>query len=122
MTAEDLQQLRPKGFRAVEGMPGRPHILRLRVPEGVSTSVARRLARSTAKQGTVDLDHFYYPDDHTKSKAACTGGDCTLASLVGFNGLTSRRCVKSPMIGMIDTAIDLQDEPARSADRRGHPA
>jgi hypothetical protein len=115
MTAEDLQQLRRKGFRAVERMPGRPHIVRLRVPDGVSTTLARRLARSTAKRGKIDLDHFYYPDGHTSPKAACKDGGCAMASLVGFDDLTSRRCVKSPTIGIIDTAIDLQNEALRGA-------
>jgi hypothetical protein len=115
LTADDLQQLRRKGFQAMEGVPGRPHIVRLRVPDGVSTTVARRLARSAAKRGTVDLDHFYYPDGHASSKVSCADGDCATARLVGFGDLPSRRCVKSPTIGMVDTAIDLQDETLRGA-------
>jgi subtilisin family serine protease len=81
----------------------------------VSTKLARRLARSTAKRGMVDLDHFYYPDGYISSQPACKDGNCATASLVGFTDLTSRHCGKSPTIGMIDTAINLQDEALRGA-------
>ena len=91
-------------------------VIRLRVPKGVAAERARHLVRTLASNATVDLDHFYYPDGDDRTEPICTEGSCETASLVGLSDPGRLQCGETPTIGMIDTAVDLQNEWLRTAD------
>jgi subtilisin family serine protease len=68
---------------------------------------ARRVARMIDVTATTDFDHFYYTDADPLS---CSGPECRAASLVGWHPAAAEQCGAIPVIGIIDTGIDLEHE------------
>src|SRR6185312_5297730 len=58
LSAADLERLGKMGFRPA-ARPGTRGVVRLRVPRGMSSLQARRLAVRVTGQPTIDLDHYY---------------------------------------------------------------
>ena len=85
-------------------------MVRLDIPRGMSLDQARRAVSVVDASATADLDHYYYTDE---GPDICAGGDCTVASLVGWSPAASRACEAAPEIGLIDTAVDVQHEALR---------
>ncbi|MET0531140.1 MAG: S8 family serine peptidase [Microvirga sp.] len=79
-------------------------VVRLGLPRGMSLAQAQRAVRVVDVAATTDLDHFYYTDEGP----ACTGPGCEAAALVGWNPPAADQCGVIPVIGLIDTGIDLE--------------
>jgi subtilisin family serine protease len=82
-------------------------VVRLRVPGGVSLTQARQTVRLVDARAAVDFDHFYYLDEGAR---ACTGAECPAAALVNWSASDVAQCGPTPLIGLIDTGIDLEHQ------------
>jgi hypothetical protein len=105
----DLARLSARGIRVAERTTGRlaPRIVRLRLPAGMTTARAKRLVARIDRRATADFDHFYYTD---AGPPDCTGPGCRAATLIGWQASEPARCGPPPVIGMIDTGVDLAHE------------
>jgi hypothetical protein len=111
LTGSDLARLAAQGFRSAGRTSGSlASVVRLDIPRGMSLDEARRAVSVVDASATADLDHYYYTDD---GPDICVGGDCTVASLVGWSPAASRTCEVAPEIGLIDTAVDVNHEALR---------
>jgi phosphoheptose isomerase len=102
-------KLTARGFRIESQTRGSiaPQVLRLRVPGGVSVAQARQTVHQVDARASADFDHFYYPDG---SMIPCTGPDCMATSLIGWAASDASHCGPIPVIGLIDTGINLEHE------------
>jgi len=111
----DLARLTAQGFRIQARTLGRtaPQVVRLQVPRGVSAAKARQRVRLVAAQATVDFDQFYYLDGH---QPGCAEAECKppsvvdWTSLVKWSGSNASQCSLAPLIGIIDTGINLEND------------
>ncbi|NBJ13599.1 S8 family serine peptidase [Microvirga arsenatis] len=118
LSQADLAQLIAQGFRIETQTQGsiEPQVIRLRVPAGVSVAQARQRVRLVYAQASVDFDQFYYLDE---SIPACTSAECqstplvNWASLVKWSGSNTKQCGPAPLIGMIDTGINVEHDALR---------
>jgi hypothetical protein len=109
----DLARLTAQGFRIETRTQGSiaPQVIRLQVPSGISVAQARQRVRLLDAQASVDFDQFYYLDEGTP---ACTGAECqspslvNWASLVRWSGSNASQCGPAPLIGVIDTGINVE--------------
>ena len=83
-----------------------PKVATLKAPDGVSLSRARQMLRQAAPRAAIDLDHYYYPDG---APPDCEGQACATFSLVGWDSDRLGQCGPLPLIGMVDTAIDVEN-------------
>jgi hypothetical protein len=113
LSQADLARLTAQGFRIetrTQGSLTAP-VVRLQVPAGVSVAQARQRVRLVDAQASVDFDQFYYLDEGTP---ACTGAACQStpladwASLVKWSGSNASQCGPAPLIGVIDTGINVE--------------
>ncbi|HEV2566944.1 MAG TPA: S8 family serine peptidase [Microvirga sp.] len=113
LSQEDLDRLTAEGFRVEARTRGSiaPQVIRLQVPAGLSVARARELVRLADARALVDFDQFYYLDEH---HAACTGAECQVpspvnwASLVNWSDADTPRCGPAPLIGLIDTGVNVE--------------
>lgn len=113
LSPKDLATLTARGFRIEARTQGgvAPEVVRLRVPGGLSVAQARQRVRLVDAQAAVDFDQFYYLDD---APPACTGGACQVplqidwASLVDWPEAQTSPCGPIPLIGMIDTGVNVE--------------
>ncbi|MBM1172665.1 S8 family serine peptidase [Microvirga arabica] len=111
----DLARLTAQGFRIETRTKGSiaPQAIRLQVPSGQSVAQARQRVRLIDAQAAVDFDQFYYLDEST---SACVGIECQppspvdWASLVKWSGSNPLQCAPSPLIGVIDTGINVDHD------------
>ena len=99
-----LNRLAGLGFPIVartRGLLGSP-VYALSVPPGMASEEARRIIGSSAAGTLVERDAIYRPagDD------ACAGASCATFAMINWRSGT--RCTLAPVIGMIDTAVDLR--------------
>jgi hypothetical protein len=115
LSQEDLARLTTQGFRIETRTQGSiaPQVIRLQVPSGVSVAQARQRVRLVDAQAAVDFDQFYYLDEQ---QTACTGAECqspsvvNWASFVKWSGSNASRCGPAPLIGVIDTGINVEHD------------
>jgi hypothetical protein len=118
LSQADLARLTAQGFRIETRTQGSiaPEVIRLQVPSGVSVAQARQRVRLVDAQASVDFDQFYYLDE---SVPACMGTECqssslvNWASLVDWSGSNASQCGPVPLIGVIDTGINVEHDALR---------
>jgi hypothetical protein len=109
LSREALTRLTAQGFHIetqTQGSIG-PQIVRLRVPQGTSPTHARQRVRLLDARASTDFDHFYYLDE---GAVACVRAECQAASLVNWSSSAVAQCGPTPLIGLIDTGINLEHE------------
>jgi hypothetical protein len=109
LSREALTRLTAQGFHIETQTQGSiaPQIVRLRVPPGNSLTQARQRVRLLDARASTDFDHFYYLD---VDAVACARAECQAASLVNWSSSHVAQCGPTPLIGLIDTGINLEHE------------
>ena len=109
LSRDDLTKLTAQGFHVETRTQGRitPQVVRLRIPQGASLTQARQKVRLVDAQASADFDHYYYLDE---GAGTCTGPECSAIALVNWSMSDASRCGPKPLIGMIDTGINLEHE------------
>ncbi|WP_157934521.1 S8 family serine peptidase [Microvirga ossetica] len=109
LSREDLVRLTAQGFRIEAQTPGRmaAQIVRLRIPQGTSLTQARQAVQMVDARATTDFDHFYYLDE---GLGTCTGAECLAIALVSWSASRATQCGPTPLIGLIDTGLDLDHD------------
>ena len=109
LSRDDLTKLTAQGFHIETQTQGRitPQVVRLRVPQGSTLTQARQNIRLVDARASADFDHYYYLDE---GAGACTGPECSAIALVNWSMSDASRCGPEPLIGLIDTGIDLEHE------------
>ncbi|GEO18392.1 S8 family serine peptidase [Microvirga aerophila] len=109
LSRADLTRLTAQGFRIETQTQGRiaPQVVRLRVPQGASLAQAQQTIRLVDAQASADFDHFYYLDE---GAGPCTGPECTATALVNWSASNVAQCGPTPLIGLIDTGINLNHD------------
>lgn len=109
----DISTLASDGYTVLDRQTlasGARIIVRLRVPRGTSLEAARvRLAALNA-QAEVDFNHYYRPQQEA---TACAGRNCAFLELVAWPRVVGNSCANLPLIGMIDTGINLEHPALR---------
>ncbi|MGF9763109.1 S8 family serine peptidase [Microvirga sp. 0TCS3.31] len=109
LSREALIRLTAQGFHIETQTQGSlaPQIVRLRVPPGTSLTQARQRVRLLDARASTDFDHFYYLDE---GAVACVRAECQAASLVNWSSTHVAQCGPTPLIGLIDTGINVEHE------------
>ncbi len=109
LSRNDLARLTAQGFQMETQTPGRiaAQIVRLRVPQGTSPIQAQQAVQAIDAQATTDFDHFYYLDE---GLGTCTGAECQATALVSWSAARATQCGPTPLIGVIDTGINLDHD------------
>ena len=109
LSRDDLARLTAQGFQIEAQTPGRmaSQIVRLRVPQGTSLTQARQAVQLVDARATTDFDHFYYLDE---GLGTCTGAECLATALVSWSASRATQCGPTPLIGLIDTSINLDHD------------
>ena len=109
LSRDDLARLTAQGFQIEAQTPGRmaSQIVRLRVPQGTSLTQARQAVQMVDARATTDFDHFYYLDE---GMGTCTGAECLATALVSWSASRATQCGPTPLIGLIDTGINLDHD------------
>jgi hypothetical protein len=109
LSRDALARLTAQGFQIETQTAGlmTAQIVRLRVPQGTSLLQARQAVQAVDARATTDFDHFYYLDEHL---GTCTGAECQATSLVSWSAARATQCGPTPLIGVIDTAINLDHD------------
>ncbi|WP_201839259.1 S8 family serine peptidase [Microvirga zambiensis] len=112
LSRDDLTKLTAQGFHVETQTQGRvaPQVIRLRVPQGASLTQARQTIRMVDARASADFDHYYYLDGGAET---CTGPECKATSLVSWSVSDAARCGPTPLIGLIDTGINLEHDALR---------
>jgi len=110
LSERDLLRLVRRGFRIGEQTEGKlgARIVRLFVPKGMSVTTARRIVSALDRAAAVELDDYYYTDGF---ESACTAPQCAAPQMIGWTEAAAEACGTVPVIGLIDTRIDV-DQPA----------
>lgn len=109
LSEQDLAKLSATGLRVTSQTRGTiaPQVARLSLPRGMSLARAQRAVRAVNRKASADADTYYYTDG---GAAACTDPGCEASILVGWTPPTAEMCGMPPLIGLIDTGIDLEHE------------
>ena len=109
LSRDDLTKLTAQGFHVETQTQGRitPQVVRLRIPQGASLTQARQNIRLVDARASADFDHYYYLDE---GAGTCTGPECSAIALVNWSMSDASRCGPTPLIGLIDTGINLEHE------------
>jgi hypothetical protein len=109
LSREDLSKLTAQGFQIETQTQGSmvSQVVRLRVPQGTSLSQARQAVQLVNAQASSDFDHFYYLDE---GLGTCTGAECQATSLVKWSASEAMQCGPTPLIGLIDTGVNVEHE------------
>jgi subtilisin family serine protease len=110
LSKRDLLQLVGRGFRIGEQTEGKlgARVVRLVLPKGMSVTTARRIVSALDRAASVEPDDYYYTDGF---EPACTAPQCLAPQMIGWTEIAGEACGTVPVIGMIDTRIDI-DQPA----------
>ncbi|WP_201863397.1 S8 family serine peptidase [Microvirga soli] len=109
LSRDALARLTAQGFQIETQTAGRmtAQIVRLRAPQGTSPIQARQAIQLVDAGATTDFDHFYYLDEHL---GTCTGAECQATALVSWSAARATQCGPTPLIGVIDTGINLDND------------
>ena len=112
LSQQELAKLAASGLRVTSRTRGvvAPPIVRLSVPAGMSLASAQRTVRRVNARASADADTFYYTDGADKG---CGAPGCEASRLVGWTPAVADTCSAPPLIGLIDTGIDLEHEALR---------
>jgi subtilisin family serine protease len=114
LSREDLTKLTAQGFQIETRTQGRvaPPVVRLRVPQGASVSQAQRMVRLVDARASTGFDDYYYLDDgyFDDDLGACTDAECRATALVNWSAKEAVQCGPTPLIGLIDTGINLEHD------------
>ncbi|MXQ10421.1 S8 family serine peptidase [Microvirga makkahensis] len=105
----DLARLAALGLQVTSRTGGRiaPRVVRLRLPKGMSVVEARRTVQRLNRRASADMDSYYYTDGETSE---CGDPGCKASVIVGWTPPVIDSCGEPPLIGLIDTGIDLDHE------------
>jgi subtilisin family serine protease len=112
LTTADIVQLRVAGFgvdAVTRGVLFDP-VFELTLPRDISLAEARQVIQTVEERAVVDLNHYYYPDE---GPPACTGPACEAPQLIGWSAPAFEGCGALPLIGLIDTGIDVRNPALR---------
>lgn len=106
-----LQRLGTRGFtvQARQSLAlSASAIIKLGVPGGMTLEDARRQVTDLAPGATVDLNHYFTPNEGAASPAPCADGGCALVrGAIGWpTPEAGAACAAAGPIGLIDTAIN----------------
>ncbi|GGE54929.1 protease [Agaricicola taiwanensis] len=107
LTPANLAELKASGFRVKAGASA-SDVVTLEVPRGVSLADARLAVGRVNASAASDFNHFYYTDGGPNP--GCTEGQCAPQQMIGWTAPDVAACGPLPTIGMVDTAIDLENE------------
>jgi hypothetical protein len=109
LSRDALARLTAQGFQIESQTRGSivSQIVRLRVPQGTSLLQARQAVQLVDARAATDFDHFYYLDE---GLGACTGAECQATALVSWSAARATQCGPTPLIGVIDTGINLDHD------------
>lgn len=114
LSRDDLTKLTAQGFQIETRTQGRiaAPVVRLRVPQGASLTQARQMVRLVDARASAGFDDFYYLDDGylDDGRGACAGAECRATALVNWSASEAMQCGPTPLIGLIDTGINLEHE------------
>lgn len=112
LSDQDLAKLGTSGLRVTSQTRGlvTPRIVRLSVPPGMSLVEARRAVERINRKAPADLDTYYYTDE---GEPGCADPGCGASTLVGWTPPAVDACGPPPLIGLIDTGIDLDHDALR---------
>ena len=107
LTDSDIARLLAEGYEVLNQATlgsSRETIHRLRIPARLTLQQARSDVANAAAQASVDLNHYYRPNEG----AGCTAKQCLARQMIGWApaGTEARSCSSGIRIGMIDTAIN----------------
>lgn len=110
LSAGDMEALVRRGYRVLDetslaALPG-TKMKRLRVPQGISIEEARAEVVSLESTTAADLNHYYRP----QVESDCTSAECEAYPLIGWNFRSNALCSRQPVIGMVDTAVNLKHD------------
>ncbi|WP_134496646.1 S8 family serine peptidase [Microvirga pakistanensis] len=109
LSEQDLAKLAATGLRVTSQTRGvvAPQVFRLSVPPGMSLADARSAVQRMSRTASADLDTYYYTDE---GAPGCTDPGCEASVLVGWTPPAADACGAQPLIGLIDTGIDLEHD------------
>lgn len=109
LSQQELATLAASGLKVTSQTRGAvaPRIVRLNVPPGMSLIAARRAVRGVNARASAAADSYYYTDG---GEAGCDAPGCDMSQLVGWTPAVAETCQAPPLIGLIDTGIDLEHE------------
>lgn len=109
LSQQDLGRLAALGLQVTSQTRGliAPRIVRLSVPAGMSLTEAERVVQSVNVGASADADSYYYTDG---GELGCDTPGCEASMLVGWTPVEADTCEAPPLIGLIDTGIDLEHE------------
>ncbi|WP_445500388.1 S8 family serine peptidase [Microvirga sp. G4-2] len=90
-----------------------PRVVRLSVPAGMSIVEAERAVQRINSKASADADSYYYTDGGENTaggEAGCAAPGCEASTLVGWEPVAVDTCEALPLIGLVDTGIDLEHE------------
>ena len=105
LTDPNIETLEKEGYKVIErrflGSTLRP-LARLRMPRGTGLEDARRRIAQLSADVIVDSNHFY-----RLQEGRCEGRNCLSLGIVKWPQGRGSRCSSLPLIGMIDTAVNI---------------
>jgi len=109
LSETDLARLAASGLQVTSQTGGMiaPRVVRLSLPKGMSVTEARRTVQRLSRRASADMDSYYYTDGETPE---CADPGCEASVLVGWTPPAADACGEPPLIGLIDTGIDLDHE------------
>lgn len=112
LTEQDLAKLSAVGLHVTSQTRGlvAPRVVRLRLPGGMTVAEAQQAVQRISRQASTDADSYYYTDG---GAPGCTDPGCEVSRLVGWTPPSTDACGMPPLIGLIDTGIDLDHEALR---------
>jgi hypothetical protein len=118
LSRDDLTKLTAQGFQIETRTQGRiaAPVVRLRVPQRASLTQARQMVRLVDARASAGFDDFYYLDDGylDDGGGACAGAECRATALVNWSASEAMQCGPTPLIGLIDTGINLEHEALKN--------
>lgn len=109
LSEQELVRLAASGLQVATQTRGliAPRVVRLSVPAGMSIIEAERAVQRVNSKASADADTYYYTDG---GEVGCVAPGCELSTLVGWKPVAADACEAPPLIGLIDTGIDLEHE------------
>jgi hypothetical protein len=110
ITEQMAADLRRTGF-VVDVRQG--EVARVTPPEGTSFEAAAAIISREAPDAVSDRNHYYYPDGQ---QSDCDGPHCASIEIIDWSRPDLSACARLPLIGMVDTHVNLDHEALAGQD------